>query len=279
MTLIDLTDLDWRRLSEAGSSHGSLYKATRIVNDTVYYYKMSLMIGKKVVGHEAVNEVIVSRLLDILNIPHVHYDLQLAKVRIKDEVITTYICVSKDFKTKGQSSIPLEVYYNLVCPDTAHVYKESPYDMLVNMGFRHYLDQMFVVDFLTINRDRHGYNIELVFFENQISLAPLFDNGLSFVSSLNNNVDLVRVFDPMRDDAANNFIGSDSLFSNLRLVSDMVDVNQLTERDRKRIFYDLSLAVSKEHLNKIWEIIWTRYSYLRDNGYLREFAVTTNLFQ
>lgn len=272
MIPVDLTNLDWHKLSEAGTSHGSLYKATLIKDGIVYYYKMSLMIGKKVVGHEAVNEVIVSRLLDILGIPHVHYTLQLAKVRINKDVLTTFVCVSQDFKGKGVSSLPLEEYLSLVGSE------DTPYNALVKMGFQSYLDQLFIVDFLTINRDRHGYNTEVLFSNDVVSLAPIFDTGSSFVAPLQDDLNLICAFDPMQDVITNNFIGTESLFDNLKLISHPLYTPPLTERDKKRIFYQLSLAVSKEHLNKIWKIIWTRYSYLKTNGYLCERAEETMNF-
>lgn len=261
---IDLTELDWHKLSEAGTSHGSLYKATKRIAGIAYFYKMSLMIGRKVVGHEAVNEVVVSRLLDILNIPHTRYDLYSAKVRIKGEIFDTFICVSKDFKEPGVSSVPFETYHHLVGGNSC------PFEFARRLGFQKYLDQMFVVDFLTTNRDRHGFNLEILDNGEKLCLAPLFDMGYSFVAPLQNDTNLLRAYDPMQDVVANNYVGSESLFDNLRLIENPVLVSPLNERDRGRIFHDLSLAVSREHLDKIWQIIMHRYQYLVAQGYICE---------
>lgn len=273
MKPVDLTDLEWRRLSEAGSSGGSLYKAMHIVDGVAYYYKMPLVIGKKVVGHEAVNEVIVSRLLDILGIPHTTYELQAANVRIKGNLLTTYVCVSKDFKHPNEASIPLELHCIL------KGVQEAPHNYLVNMGFQSYVDQMLIVDFLIVNHDRHGYNVELLRSDSGYRLAPLFDNGMCFVSPIAGNTGLINAFDVMSDVDANNYIGTESLYSNLNLVSAPVEVSPLAERDKKRIFHDLSLAIPRDCLTKIWEIIWKRYSYLKEQGYIVEVGAScTSVF-
>lgn len=266
-------------MSEAGSSHGSLYKATQVVDGITMYYKMSLMIGRKVVGHEAVNGVIVSRLLDILNIPHVQYDLKSAVVRVKDNTFTPYVCASKDFKNQKGTSMPLEVYYSLVYHPFSSAKKKSPFELLIDMGFRTFLNQLFVVDFLIINRDRHGYNIELISEDNSFIPAPLFDNGMSFIAPLNNNLKLIQAYDPLCDEDTNNFIGFESLYDNLDSVDCAVGVSPLSSQDKKWIMHDLSLVVSKEHLNKIWKIIWIRYNYLLEKGYIHESNVKqTSLF-
>lgn len=266
MQKIDLSDLSWHRLSEAGSSGGSLYKAIRNIDGINHFYKMSMMIGRKVVGHEAANEVIVSRLLDILKIPHVHYELYEAKVCIKESVLDTFICESIDFKAPGTDSIPFELYHQL-CGQSS-----DPLNFALSLRFSRYLDQLFAVDFLIANRDRHGYNLELLKINNKLELAPLFDMGYSLVAPLQNDMNLVRAFNPMQDVNANNYIGSESLFENLKLIQHPVQVAPLLPVDKKRIFYDMSRVISHEHIAKIWDIIWLRYSYLVDHKYFHVVA-------
>lgn len=273
MIRLDLVDPDWHRLSEAGSSNGSLYKAAKIIDGAAHFYKMSMIIGRKTVGHEAANEVIVSRLLDVLDISHIHYDLCRAKVRVKGEIFDTFVCESVDYKAPGIDSIPFELYCQL-CGSG-----KDPFTVATQLSSSSYVDQMFVVDFLIANRDRHGYNLEVYQSDDKLTLAPLFDMGYSLTAPLQNDINLVRAFDPMQDVAANNFIGSESLFENLKLIRHPVQVSPLSPLDKKRIFRDISLVVSKDHIAKMWDIIWTRYQYLIGNGYLKiDTAAETSYF-
>ena len=54
-------------------------------------------------GHESVNELIVSRLLDILQIPHTNYRLVHALVEVDEQEYTTWLCVSKDYRKLGET--------------------------------------------------------------------------------------------------------------------------------------------------------------------------------
>ena len=147
----------------------------------------------------------------------------------------------------NETAIPLEEYCTLRGMD--------PLVVMKSLGFQKFLDRLFVVDFLIVNRDRHGYNVELLQSSSNISPAPIFDNGFSFVAPLQNDIDLIQAFNPMRDVVTNNYIGSQSLYDNLQLVSQPLVVNPLTKQSRRHIFYKLSSFVSKEHLDKIWDIV------------------------
>lgn len=262
MEIIDLTDIEWHRLSEAGSSCGMLYKATLNIAGTIHFYKMSLMIGRKVVGHEAVNEVIISRLLDVLGLPHVEYNLLLAKVNIHGNNFNTFICESKDFRQDTGETLPFELYYNLVGTE------KTPLEFAQFLGFQSFLNELFVIDFLIINRDRHGYNLEITRNSSGIKPVMLFDMGYSLIAPLRDDMRLIQAFDPLSDVVTNNFIGSESLYDNLKYITKPVYVNPLTDKVKSKIFYKLGIAISKEHLNKIWKIITCRYRYLYDNGYI-----------
>ena len=50
-------------------------------------------------------------------------------------------------------------------------------------GWEGQIKQMMLVDYLIANRDRHGSNIEVILSpDGSARLAPIFDNGLSFVA-------------------------------------------------------------------------------------------------
>lgn len=52
------------------------------------------------------------------------------------------------------------------------------------MNMQAFINKMLVVDYITINRDRHGANIEILKYKDKEVFAPLFDNGLTFACSI-----------------------------------------------------------------------------------------------
>jgi len=79
----DMTHLSWSKIRNSSGTAGSFLKAYSVLGGKKTYYKLSnfdQMAG--IVGHECVNEIIVDRLLDILGIPHLQYQLIHADVLI-----------------------------------------------------------------------------------------------------------------------------------------------------------------------------------------------------
>lgn len=72
----DMTHLSWSKIRNSSGTAGSFLKAYSILGGRKTYYKLSNYDkARGVIGHECVNEIIVDRLLDILGIPHLHYQL------------------------------------------------------------------------------------------------------------------------------------------------------------------------------------------------------------
>lgn len=143
------------------------------------YYKLSNFDKVQgIIGHECVNELIVDRLLTILGIPHLSYQLMHADILADGKVHEVYLCASRDFKEKGESKIALDAYKEREAYQT-----ESALDFCIRMGWEEYIYQMLVVDYLILNRDRHGANIEVLRNSRKKTfyLAPLFDHGLSLL--------------------------------------------------------------------------------------------------
>lgn len=79
---------------------GSFFKAYSEIGGYRIYYKLSNYdMSNGITGHECVNEIIAARLLDILDIPHLDYQLINADIIIDGSKYTTYLCASKDFNT------------------------------------------------------------------------------------------------------------------------------------------------------------------------------------
>ena len=244
----DLTYLSWSVYRNSSGTAGSFLKAYSELGGTKTYYKLSNFDkARGVIGHECVNELIVDRLLTILGIPHLSYQLIHADVSVDGRTHEVYLCASEDFKAKSESKTAL--------------------DFCIRMGWEDYVYQMLIVDYLILNRDRHGANIEVLRNSRKktIRLAPLFDHGLSLLCSCLDDVAVAK-FDVMADKPCNNFIGSKSTWDNLRIIpkDKMPKLTPLHESDRQVLLEGLDGVISQTLQDKIWEMIWKRWCAYED---------------
>lgn len=259
----DLTYLSWSVYRNSSGTAGSFLKSYSELGGKKVYYKLSNFDKLQgVIGHECTNELMVDRLLTILGIPHLSYQLIHADIMLEGEIHDVYLCASEDFKEKGESKIALDAY-----KEREALLEESALDFCVRMGWETYIYQMMVVDYLILNRDRHGANIEVLRNSRKktLHLAPLFDHGLSLLCRCMNDSQ-AEVFDVMEDKLCNNFIGSRSTWENLKLIpKDKIPVlNPLRESDRKIIMEGMDGIISRVLQDKIWEMMWKRWCAYED---------------
>jgi len=259
----DMTHLSWSKIRNSSGTAGSFLKAYSMLGGKKTYYKLSnfdKMNG--IVGHECVNEIIVDRLLDILGIPHLHYELIHADVMIDGKIHEVYLCASEDFKQRGESKLALDTYW-----EAEHIENESALDFCARNGWEEYIYQMLVVDFLILNRDRHGANIEVLRNSRKktIHLAPLFDHGLSLLFNCRDDA-AAEKYDVMDDKRVNNYIGSGSTWENLKLIpkDKLPKLTALKESDKKVLMHGLDGIISQTLQDKIWEMIWKRWCTYED---------------
>ena len=259
----DLTYLSWSVYRNSSGTAGSFLKAYSELGGRKTYYKLSNFDKVRgIIGHECVNELIVDRLLTILGIPHLPYRLIHADVVVDGKTHEVYLCASEDFKEKGESKIALDAYKELEAfPD------ESALDFCIRMRWEDYIYQMLTVDYLILNRDRHGANIEVLRNSRKktIRLAPLFDHGLSLLCSCPNDA-AVEAFDVMADKPCNNYIGSRSTWDNLNIIPQdkMPELKPLCESDRQVLLEGLEGVLSQTLQDKIWEMLWKRWCAYED---------------
>ena len=126
---------------------------------------------------------------------------------------------------------------------------------------------MLVVDYLILNRDRHGANIEVLRNNknNTIRLAPLFDHGLSLLFQCTNDEALKNV-DVLEDKPVQCFVGSRSSYDNLKIIptGKYPKLNSLKESDKDFLFEDLDEVLDKTYQDKIWEMIYKRWKVYED---------------
>ena len=256
--LQDLTYLSWAQARQSSGTAGSFLKSYDDTGATKVYYKLSdYRVGDGIVGHECVNEIIVDRLLEILGIQHLHYQLIHAKVLVDGTIHETWLNASEDFKAPGESKMALDTYYELERREG-----EAPLDFCRRMGWAARIWEMLLVDYLILNRDRHGANIEVLRNPRArtLRLAPLFDHGLSLLFRCRSAQDIAS-FDVMKDLPVQSFIGSSSTRRNLELIppAEFPKVGQLYEEDRRALFDGLEQATAPAWRDAVWSMIWQRW--------------------
>lgn len=254
----DLTYLKWSHARNSSGTAGTFLKSQSIASGEKIYYKLSNFDSEKgIIGHECVNEIIVDRLLSILGVEHLEYQLIHADIELDGKIYDTWLCASKDFKGKGETKSALDSYYQINKQSD-----ESRYEFCVNQGWKEYVDTMLVIDYLILNRDRHGANIEVLRNgrKHTIRIAPLFDHGLSFMFSCRSDEE-IKKFDVLADKPCQNFIGSRSTYDNLNLIENKSAVfkSKLKPEDKDILFKDLSCVLSEAHIERIWDMLWARW--------------------
>ena len=251
--------LDWATRKMSPGTPGCFLKAYEEIDGKRLYYELSNYDSYRgVFGHECVNELIVSRVMDVLGIPHVTYRLIHASILVDHKEIETWISVSDNFRQDNEEKLAFDLFYDLRKQET-----ESPLDFAVRNGWGTYIYQMMCIDYLIANRDRHGSNLEVLRNkETDVArLAPLFDQGVSLLFSTYGDEKAIIQTDVLRDFPVNNYIGSKSLEYNLSLIPQEFDlqINQLHADDREYILRDINLILTQSHIDKIWEMIWKRW--------------------
>ena len=107
--LQDMTYLSWAKTRNSSGTAGSFLKAYEEGTEGKIYYKLSNYDAwNGIIGHECVNEIIVDRMLSLLGIDHLAYQLIHARVLIDQKEYETWLCASRDFKQRGESKIALD---------------------------------------------------------------------------------------------------------------------------------------------------------------------------
>lgn len=259
----NMTYLHWAKIRNSSGTAGSFLKSYSTVGDKKIYYKLSDYDNVKgIVGHECVNELIADRLLTLLGIEHLSYSLIHADVKINGKIFETYLCASEDFKNRGESKIALDAYFE------AEKYEsESALEFCIRNGWEEYIYEMLVVDFLILNRDRHGANIEVLrnAKKKTLRIAPLFDHGISLLSRCRTDEEIIN-YDIMEDKPVQCYIGSRSTKENLEIIpkDKLPKLNRLKSTDKEIVMEGLDDIISEVLQEKIWDMIYSRWCYYED---------------
>lgn len=226
-----------------------------------YYYKLSNFDTiRGIYGHECMNEMVAQNVAEILQIPHLRYQLIHARIKVDEKQYVTWLTVSEDFKKPGEHKLTFETYYEMMSN------RKGIWDFIEEQGMQQYFCQLFLFDYLICNRDRHGANIEVLERNGSYRLAPLFDNGVSLMFSCYGDGEAMNQFDKRKDGPVNNYVGSSSLSENLRKVPREMG-KKVRRRDftREAVFQGLDEcqdAVPKEYWKNILEMLQERADFV-----------------
>lgn len=259
----DLTDLSWDEKAVTSGTGGTFLKSRSTSSRRTVYYKLSCYDSYRgIYGHESVNELIASRLLDTLSIPHVPYKLVHADVFINGVCYETWLSESCDYRVPGERRQPFDGFYELYREEN-----EIPLDFAIRRGWATEIQQMMAFDYLIANRDRHGANFEVIYRNGNVEFSPLFDHGLSLIYSCYENEEAARSFDSGKDIQANNFIGTRSLEENLRFLPRGLFTDAINFEDTVHsVFNDLEGILPQAHREKIEEMLFLRWGHLVNLG-------------
>ena len=102
LELQDMTYLDWAAEKTMSGTPGCFVKIYEEAKGKRVYYKLSNYDCERgIFGHECVNELIASRLMNVLGIPHADYKLIHAKVRIGGKKQESWQKSGSDMEQRG----------------------------------------------------------------------------------------------------------------------------------------------------------------------------------
>jgi hypothetical protein len=262
----DLRHLSWAaNPKDASSIHGAFLKDSKIINNKRYHYKLSQFFeNDSKFGIEAILEVVVYKFLTLLGIDCAEYRQIKGLIVLDGKEYTTYLTESPDYRKRGESKIKLQTLYE----QKRHT-GETKIDFCKRFGFGEAIDKIILADFLIINRDRHGGNIEVLKDKKEnLRVAPIFDNGVCLVSGCHDTATL-NAFDYKLDTQIEHYLGSASLFENLKYIEKPVEVNAVDEVDLTQALQNIE-GINDEFKRKIVDALYWRLDYALQHGVIRE---------
>lgn len=166
------------------TTDGQLKKVWLKINNKNYLYKASGTIH----NFEPINEVLASKICEILQVPFVPYTLDVIHSKRQDTLVSICECAIN----KNQEIVTA---YNILPRNDSYDIKEY-YQIYINTLKKHnvpnaenYFQKMLMLDYIILNEDRHLNNFGIIRDVNTlkwVSVCPIFDTG----RSMNTNVTL-----------------------------------------------------------------------------------------
>lgn len=166
------------------TSNGQLRKVWIKKENENYLYKGAGTIH----NFEPINEVIASKICEILEVPYVEYTIDIVKSKRQDTLVSICKCAID----KNEEIIPA---YSILTEKASKVSKTiEDYNLYLEILKEHkvpnaeeYLQKMFMLDYIILNEDRHLNNFGVIRDVETLEwkrICPIFDTG----RSMNTNV-------------------------------------------------------------------------------------------
>lgn len=166
------------------TSNGQLKKVWIKKDNENYLYKGAGTIH----NFEPINEVLASKICDILEVPHVEYTIDVVQSKRQDTVVSICKCAIN----KDEEIIPA---HSILTERAKEVQKNiNDYNLYLQILKEHnvpnaeeYLQKMFMLDYIMLNEDRHLNNFGVIRDVKTLEwkrICPIFDTG----RSMNTNV-------------------------------------------------------------------------------------------
>ena len=235
MNVIDLTDVQWERNLTSYTSGGAYLKASIETTNSKQYLKLSNYDDERgFIGFESVYEYLASQLGKLLGFSVLGCELLKARIIYNNREHTVFVQMTGDFLLPGTSKSVFERFYALEKHET-----ETRLAFLRRNGFSDRVDEMLVFDYLIYNRDRHCNNLEFI-KNDQLLLAPLFDNGVSFFAPYAGRRADIEGFDVLSNNITNNDFGTRFLEDNLAMVEGRtLDLRIPSEAELKKALFSV----------------------------------------
>lgn len=166
------------------TSNGQLKKVWIKKGNENYLYKGAGTIH----NFEPINEVIASKICEILEVPYVEYTIDIVSSKRQDTLVSICKCAIN----KDEEIIPA---HSILTERSNEVQKNiNDYNLYLDILKEHnvpnaeeYLQKMFMVDYIMLNEDRHLNNFGIIRNVQTLEwkrICPIFDTG----RSMNTNV-------------------------------------------------------------------------------------------
>lgn len=166
------------------TTDGQLKKVWLKINGENYLYKAS----GSLYNFEPINEVLASRICEILKVPYVLYNIDVIHSKRQDTLVSICNCAID----KNQEILTA---YNILSKYDENDF-QSYYKRYIDILNEHnvpnameYVEKMFMLDYIMLNEDRHLNNFGVIRDIDTlewVSICPVFDTGRSMNTNVTN---------------------------------------------------------------------------------------------
>lgn len=157
----------------------------------IKWFKGNTYLKANTMGYEGIVEALIGELLNYIITDFAFVDYYPCEIEEDGRVYSG--CYSYNCLNEGETFVSLYKILKLKYKNIDGVLRKingkdlvnliiSTVKEVCNIDITSYLQFIVSLDAITLNEDRHLNNINILFYNNKYSIAPIFDNGLSLLS-------------------------------------------------------------------------------------------------